>query len=94
MTHPILAIVAIGGLLYSFSSICPRASRWLERLCYGVNALSGMVVSLAGLDDFPDLLLGRYTPPRAIAALPELQAAQGCCELALIWGKRQPAKPQ
>jgi hypothetical protein len=38
MTHPILAVIAIGGLLYSFSSICPRASRWLERLCYGVLA--------------------------------------------------------
>jgi hypothetical protein len=35
MTHPILAVFALGGLVYSISSICPRATRWPERLCYG-----------------------------------------------------------
>jgi hypothetical protein len=35
MIHPILAVIALGGLVYSFSSICPRATRWPQRLCYG-----------------------------------------------------------
>lgn len=33
--HPVLAVIAIGGLVYSISPTCPRATRWLQRLCYG-----------------------------------------------------------
>ena len=35
MIHPILAVIALGGLIYSFSSTCPPATRWSQRLCYG-----------------------------------------------------------
>jgi hypothetical protein len=35
MIHPILAVIALGGLAYSFSSICPKGCRWFEGLCYG-----------------------------------------------------------
>ena len=35
MDHPILAVIALGGLIYAFSSMCPPATRWPERLCYG-----------------------------------------------------------
>jgi hypothetical protein len=35
MIHPILAVIAFCGLLYAFSSDCPPATRWPQRLCYG-----------------------------------------------------------
>jgi hypothetical protein len=35
MIHPILAVIAFGGLIYSFSSVCPPATRVHQRLCYG-----------------------------------------------------------
>jgi hypothetical protein len=35
MIHPILAVVAVGGLIYSLSPMCPPATRWPQRLCYG-----------------------------------------------------------
>ena len=35
MIHPILAVIAVGGLPYSLSSHCPSATRWPQRLCYG-----------------------------------------------------------
>jgi hypothetical protein len=35
MEHPILAVFALGGLIYSLSSMCPRATRLPQRVCYG-----------------------------------------------------------
>jgi hypothetical protein len=34
MVHPILALIALGGLIYSFSPMCPPATRWSQRVCY------------------------------------------------------------
>jgi hypothetical protein len=34
MIHSILAVIAIGGLVYSFT-MCPPALRFSQRLCYG-----------------------------------------------------------
>ena len=36
MIHPILAVFAVGGLIYSLSPMCPPATRWPQRICYGV----------------------------------------------------------
>jgi len=36
MIHPILAVIAVGGLIYSLSPMCPPATRWPQRVCYGV----------------------------------------------------------
>lgn len=35
MVHPILAVIALGGLVYAFSSMCTWGIRWPQRLCYG-----------------------------------------------------------
>ena len=35
MIRPILAVFAVGGLIYSHSPMCPPATRWPQRLCYG-----------------------------------------------------------
>ena len=35
MIHPILAVIAVGGLLYSLMPECPPATRWSQRLFYG-----------------------------------------------------------
>jgi hypothetical protein len=35
MVHPILAVIALGGLVYSFSGMCPPAIRFAQRVCYG-----------------------------------------------------------
>jgi hypothetical protein len=32
---PVLAVIALGGLIYAFSSMCPSASRLSQRLNYG-----------------------------------------------------------
>jgi hypothetical protein len=36
MIHPIFAVIAVGGLIYSLSPLCPPATRWPQRVCYGV----------------------------------------------------------
>lgn len=55
MTHPILAVFSLGGLIYSLSWYCPRATRWPQRVCYGAMlylawwcAWPGWVIFLTG----------------------------------------------
>jgi hypothetical protein len=35
VVHPILAVIALGGLVYSFSPMCWPEIRLPQRLCYG-----------------------------------------------------------
>src|ERR1700674_1191649 len=85
MIHPILAVIAVGGLIYSLSPMCPPATRWPQRVCYGVMLLSGMVVSLAGLGDFPDRLRLRRSRPLTVADFP------GCRDKASLAGTDLPS---
>jgi len=34
MAHPILAVIAVGGFLYSFTPYCLPDTKWSQRVCY------------------------------------------------------------
>jgi hypothetical protein len=34
MIHPILALIAFGGLIYAFSPMCPWGTRWPQRVSH------------------------------------------------------------
>ena len=36
MVHPILAVIALGGLIYAFSPMVPWGIRWPQRVSYGL----------------------------------------------------------
>ena len=55
MIHPILAVFAVGGLIYSLSPMCPPATRRPQHVCYGAMLClawwcpwPGWVIFLAG----------------------------------------------
>jgi hypothetical protein len=36
LIHPILTVIALGGLIYAFSPMCSWGTRWPQCLSYGV----------------------------------------------------------
>src|SRR5690348_3137241 len=71
MIHPILAVFAVGGLIYSHSPICPADYSLASASMLWGYALASLVVSLAGLGDFPGVRSRRHVRgPLAIADLP------------------------
>jgi len=48
MIHPILAVIALGGLIYAVSPVCPPATRWPQRLSYGAMLFLSLWCSWPG----------------------------------------------
>jgi hypothetical protein len=69
MIHPILAVIAVGGLIYSVSPHVPAGYSLASAGMLWGHALSGMVVSLARLGDFPGRLRMRPSRPLTNAVL-------------------------
>lgn len=62
-------MIAVGGLIYSLSPMCPPATRWPQRVCYGVMLYLAWWCPWPGWVIFLTRRRMRHTRPLAIADL-------------------------